>query len=215
MSRSRPILLFAFSLLIPAFNAAAAESAPAYVQVHAVFAKHCVSCHNAKDEEGELVLESYATLMKGGETGPAVVPGKADESLLIRLIRHEKKPYMPPPKKAPKLSDAEIAVVKAWVDAGAKPGDVGPVAAAPAALPKVEPRVAPRKAVNAVAFAAGPKLYAVARYGEVELRSAADRSLVRRLTGHKGNVNAVVFSADGSRLIAAAGYPGVVGDVRV
>jgi mono/diheme cytochrome c family protein len=195
--------------------ARAADSGPAYAQVHAVFAKHCVSCHNARDEEGELVLESYAQLMKGGETGPAVVPGKADQSLLIELIRHEKKPYMPPPKKAPKLSDAEIAVVKAWVDAGAKPGDLGPVAIAPAALPKVEPRVAPRKAVNAVAYAAGPKLYAVARYGEVELRSAGNRSLVRRLTGHKGNVNAVMFSADGSLLIAAAGHPGVVGDVRV
>jgi mono/diheme cytochrome c family protein len=215
MSRSVPVQLFAISLLASAFDAGAAEAVPTYAQVHAVFAKHCVSCHNARDEEGELVLESYATLMKGGETGPAVVPGKADQSLLVRLIRHEKKPYMPPPKKAPKLSDAEIAIVKAWVDAGAPAGEAGPIALAPAALPKVEPRVAPRKAVNAVAFAAGPKLYAVARYGEVELRSAENRSLVRRLTGHKGNVNAVVFSADGSLLIAAAGYPGVVGDVRV
>jgi mono/diheme cytochrome c family protein len=212
---SWPLCLCGSILLLGIAAQARAEGTPNYAQVHAVFAKHCVSCHNAKDEEGELVLESYAALMKGGETGPAVVPGKGDESLLLKLIRHEKKPYMPPPKKGPKLSDAEIAVVKAWVDAGALAGEVAPVAQAPTALPKVEPRVAPRKAVNAVAFAAGPKLYAVACYGEVELRSAADRSLVRRLAGHKGNVNAVVFSADGSLLVAAAGHPGVVGDVRV
>jgi hypothetical protein len=189
---------------------------PTYSQVHAVFGKHCVSCHNAKDEEGELVLESYATLMKGGESGQVIVPGKGDESLLIKLIRHEKKPFMPPPKKGPKLSDAEIALVKGWIDAGAAPGDPSaPVAPPAVTLPKVEPRVAPRKAVNAIAYAPAQKVYAVARYGEVELRSADNRALLRRLTGHKGNVNDVVFSADGSLLIAAAGHPGVVGDVRI
>ena len=189
---------------------------PTYAQVHAVFAKHCVSCHNPTDEDGELILESYSSLMKGGESGPVIVPGKSDESLLLKQIRHEQKPFMPPPKKAAKLSDAEIALVKAWIDAGAPPGEPGtPVATAAVTLPKVEPRVAPRKAVNAIAYAPGPKLYAVARYGEVELRSGADRSLVRRLTGHKGNVNDVVFSPDGTFLIAGAGHPGVVGDVRV
>src|SRR5215208_7157171 len=83
-----------------------------YAQVHAVFAKHCLSCHDAKEEEGGLVMESHALLMKGGDTGPAIVPGKADESLLLKLVRHEKKPYMPPPKKGDKLADSEIALIK-------------------------------------------------------------------------------------------------------
>ena len=56
---------------------------PTYAQVHAVFAKHCVTCHNAEDEDGELVLESYASLMKGGESGVAIVPGKSGDSLLL------------------------------------------------------------------------------------------------------------------------------------
>ena len=197
-------------------SARAADPTPTFTQVHAVFAKHCVSCHNAEDMEGELVLETYATLMKGGESGPVVVPGKAEESLLLKLVRHEKKPFMPPPKKGPKLADAEIALIKGWIDAGAQPGDPSAPAAGPAvALPKVEPRVAPRKAVNAVAYAPSQKVYAVARYGEVEIRSADTRALLRRLTGHKGNVNDVVFSADGSILVAAAGHPGVVGDIRI
>ena len=127
---------------------------PSYARVQAVFNKHCVSCHNAEDEDGELILENHAALMKGGESGPVVVPGKGDESLLVKLIRHEKKPFMPPPKKGPKLADAEVALVKAWVDAGASAGAPGDaVAAAPVVLPKVEPRVAPRNAVNAVAYA--------------------------------------------------------------
>ena len=190
---------------------------PTYAQVHAVFAKHCVSCHNPEDEDGELVLDSYASLMKGGESGPPIVPGKSEDSLLLKLIRHDKKPFMPPPKKGMKLPDAEIALVKAWIDAGAPAGDAVASSAATQAvtLPKVEPRVAPRKAVNAIAYAPGPKLYAVARYGEVELRNVADRALVRRLSGHKGNVNAVAFSADGSVLVAGAGHPGVVGELRI
>ena len=210
------------SFVVALLTSAAAASAqtpdkPTYGQVHAVFAKHCVSCHNPEDEDGELVLESYASLMKGGESGPAIVPGKSEDSLLLKLIRHDRKPFMPPPKKGMKLADAEIALVKAWIDAGAPAGDAvaSPAVAQAVTLPKVEPRVAPRKAVNAIAYAPRPKLYAVARYGEVELRNATDRTLVRRLPGHKGNVNAVAFSADGSVLVAGAGHPGVVGEVRV
>src|SRR5215210_501706 len=56
---------------------------PSYAQVQAVFNKHCVSCHNPEDEDGELILESHASLLEGGESGPVIVPGKSDESLLL------------------------------------------------------------------------------------------------------------------------------------
>src|SRR5688572_6933064 len=88
---------------IPSFGRAQTPQVTTYAQVQAVFSKHCVSCHNAEDEDGELILESHASLMKGGESGAVVVPGKADESLLVKLIRHEQKPFMPPPKKGMKL----------------------------------------------------------------------------------------------------------------
>ena len=173
-------------LLVAAPARAQTPDKPTYAQVHAVFATHCLSCHDAKEEEGGLVMESHALLMKGGDTGAAIVPGKSDQSLLLKLVRHEKKPYMPPPKKGDKLADAEIALIKAWIDAGAPAGDPNsPAVAQPAVvLPKVAPRTTPKNAVSAIAYAPGPKLYAVAHYGEVELRSAADRSLVRTLTGH-------------------------------
>jgi WD40 repeat protein len=137
--------------------------------------------------------------------------------MMLKLVRHEKKPFMPPPKKGDKLADTEIALIQAWIDAGAQPGDAvaSGAAAAPVTLPKVAPRVTPRKPVNAIAYAPGPKLYAVARYGEVELRSAADRSLVRRLGGHKGSVNDLAFTSDGATLVAGAGQPGVAGEVRI
>ena len=212
------VAALAATLLSPCARAAdaAAGGAISYDQVHAVFAKHCLSCHDAKEAEGEFVLESFDTLMRGGEEGPAVVPGKAGESLLVAMIEHKKKPFMPPPKKGPKLSDPEIALIRAWVDAGAKGGPAGGSAPSqPVALPKVAPKGDPRQPVNALAYAAGPKLLAVGRFGVVELRSAENRSLVRRLEGHRGNVNDLVFSADGSILAAAAGLPGVGGEVRI
>src|SRR5688572_30285383 len=136
-----------------AVASARAADAPTYAQVHAIFAKHCLSCHDAKEADGELVLETHELLLKGGDTGPAVVPGKAAESLLVKLIERTEKPFMPPPKKGEKLSDAEIAVVRAWIDAGALPSEVAAPAAA-AVLPKIAARAAAKKSVNALAVAA-------------------------------------------------------------
>src|SRR5262245_16591255 len=54
-----------------------------YSAVDAIFAQHCLDCHASKDPEGQLVLESFESLMKGGELGAAIVPGKSSESLLV------------------------------------------------------------------------------------------------------------------------------------
>src|SRR6266498_4044902 len=62
-----------------------------YKQVQPIFAKHCLSCHDAKEAEGKLIMETYASLMKGGEDGPAIIPGKADESPLIQQVEHKEK----------------------------------------------------------------------------------------------------------------------------
>jgi WD40 repeat protein len=188
--------------------------APSFGKVYEIFARNCTSCHNPKELKGELDLESYDGLMKGGETGPSVVAGKPAESLLLQAIEHKTKPFMPPPKKGKKLSDGDISLVRAWIEAGAKGLPPGQTLPRIAAVPKIAPKVAPRKAIQSIAYEPKSKLLALARLGEVELRSAETRALVRTLTGHTGPVNAVVFSADGMSLVAAGGEPGVAGEVR-
>src|SRR5689334_18314039 len=98
-------------------------------------------------------MEKYGQLVKGGENGAVVVPGDAAGSRLVRSIERTKKPFMPPPKKAAKLGDAEIAVVRAWINGGAHGPSGGEVVAvaplAGAAVPKVEPKVTPRLPVLA------------------------------------------------------------------
>jgi WD40 repeat protein/mono/diheme cytochrome c family protein len=215
----------------------AAAEAPTYAQAHAVFAKHCLSCHDTENAEGGLVLETHSTILKGGDDGPVFELGHADKSTLVQSIERKAKPFMPPPKKAAKLSDAEIAIVRAWIDAGApgpKPGETI-AAATTQQAPHVAPTTAPRRAIAAMAYTAKGDLLAIARAGTVEIRSAASQAILRTVppvpspaegsAGKKtagegiggtlgGNVNNVIFTPDGATLITAAGQPGVGGEVR-
>jgi mono/diheme cytochrome c family protein len=85
--------------------------------VRAVLSEHCVQCHGGKETHGEFDLTTREGLMKGGELGPAVVVGKPDESLLVKLIRHLDEPNMP--QDADKLPDAAIDKIAAWIASGA------------------------------------------------------------------------------------------------
>jgi WD40 repeat protein len=222
-------------LLAGASCAIGAESD--YDKIDALFQKHCLDCHNAKDAEGQLILESYDLLMKGGEDGPVVAPGKSAESILVKSVegsfeKDGKRKIMPPGAKRKKLDSGEIALIKAWIDAGAK-GPNGPRKPVELVTPKIPLKAAPRRPINSLAFAPQSELLAIARYSEVELWPLAsssrgneahsekpkiDQSLLTsgatKLGGHRGNVNAVVFSADGSQLFAAAGEAGLFGEVR-
>lgn len=199
-------------------QAAEPSSAKDYAAVETLLAAHCLDCHAAPDPEAKLLMETHADLMKGGESGPVILPGKSSESLLVRMIegafeKDGKKKIMPPGKRK-KLEVSEIALIKAWIDAGA----LGPVGGQSLVrelrVPKITPTMPPRRSINALAYAPSSKLIAVGRYGEVELISAEHRGVVRKLAGHRGSVNALVFSSDGKRLFAAAGEPALFGEVR-
>ncbi len=77
---------------------------------------HCVKCHGGEKTKGGLDLVTRAALLRGGESGRAVVPGKPDASLLVRMIRHEMDPGMPHKEK--KLPEEAITQIGAWVKAG-------------------------------------------------------------------------------------------------
>src|SRR5688572_10702114 len=112
MPINRPLLL----LLVFALACGASAATPTYKDVAPILTKHCAACHDAKEADGHFVIDTHALLMKGGESGPAVRPGKSADSPLVQQIEHREKPFMPPPKKAGKLSDAEVATIRAWID---------------------------------------------------------------------------------------------------
>jgi len=213
-------VLVSWWFLFPVSSIAAESSAATnYAAVDAIFQKHCMDCHESKDPEAKLVLENFESLMKGSENGAVLVPGKSDESLLVRMIEGKvekdgKKLIMPPRKKNKKLDATEIAIIKAWIDAGAHGPVGGQVAAKELVVPKITPKSAPRNPINALARVPGAKLLAIARYAEVELRSTENGALIRTLPGHRGNVNAVAFSPDGTQLFAGSGENALFGEIK-
>jgi mono/diheme cytochrome c family protein len=113
------------SLIWSAPNASAHEDAskPEYytTKVKPIFDANCARCHSGMNHRGGLNIDTKESLLKGGHTGPAIVPGDPAKSLLVTLIRHEgpASDPMPMPPKGDKLSDADIATVTAWIKAGA------------------------------------------------------------------------------------------------
>src|SRR4051812_21431550 len=85
-------------------------------RVRPLLIERCHKCHAAARTKGGLRLDSREAVLKGGETGPAVVPGKPDESLLIQAVRHRDGLTMPPNEK---LNEAQIAALEEWITAGA------------------------------------------------------------------------------------------------
>jgi hypothetical protein len=90
-------------------------------QIRPVLVKHCYECHSSaaqqnKKFEGNLLLDTRAGIRAGGETGPAVVPGKVAESLIMSALRHQDGLMMPPQGKLP---DAVIAKFSKWIRMGA------------------------------------------------------------------------------------------------
>lgn len=90
-------------------------------KIRPALAEHCYECHSAKAKKlkGGLALDTKAGWQQGGDSGkPIILPGKPDEGLLLRYVRHLEPDMEMPPKK-PKLPDALIADFAAWIKAGA------------------------------------------------------------------------------------------------
>src|SRR5262245_46621352 len=122
---NRCLLLCWLSVLGPLAGFAAAEGKappdPAQAeffekQVRPLLAENCWQCHGPDKQKGGLRLDSQAALLQGGDSGPAVIPGKPDDSRLIRAIHYNDTPRMPPKKK---LAAEQVETLTAWVKMGA------------------------------------------------------------------------------------------------
>ena len=94
-----------------------AQSDPKETAARTVLESKCAACHG-QARMSELDVRERALLLKGGKRGPAIVPGKADDSLLYKAVRREGDLQMPPGKNA--LTAAEVAAIRDWINDGAK-----------------------------------------------------------------------------------------------
>jgi hypothetical protein len=105
-------------------------------KIRPLFVEHCYKCHSRDAEKlkGGLLLDSREGVLKGGESGPAIVSGDPEKSLLIKAVRYTDEDLQMPPKNQ-KLPDSQIADLVAWVKMGApdprvaKPAGDGKIAA--------------------------------------------------------------------------------------
>lgn len=174
----------------------------------------CLACHNTTKAKGGLNLETPPFILKGGDTGPGVAPGKSAESLVFKAAAHLDRDLIMPPKdnkaNAPDLKPDQLALLKLWIDQGAR-GEVR--AAAPVTWLEQPPHLDPTLAIALT----GDGQFAVAGRGNrIDVYHVPSRQFLTRLidpqlgagftnAAHRDLVNALAFNADGT-LLASAGY---------
>lgn len=207
----QPCLVILLSVLGHTIPASAVDY---HTEVAPLLRDYCAGCHNDFDLEGDFSVETFASLMKGGESDDEtiVVPGKPNESFLFRTMRHTADPVMPP-EKEPQPTAEEIAVIEKWIEAGAK----GPAAGSDLSIlstltvPDVAPSGKAASPITATEYSPDGRFLAVAKYGEVELQEVTSGKAVRRFPAGDGKVNAIHFSPDGKLLVGASGISGLKG----
>ena len=94
--------------------------------VHPILAARCLTCHSQEKRSGGLALASYADALDGGRSGAAIVPGRSGASLLVQRVTGEVEPAMP--LRLPPLTPTEIAMIRSWIDQGARATILSPAA---------------------------------------------------------------------------------------
>ncbi len=123
MSGLKSFIALSMLLSAPLFNVrGGADDGVEFFEkkIRPLLVEHCYKCHSAQSEKvkGGLLLDTREGVLKGGDTGPAIVPGDPEKSLLIKAVRHtDKDPQIP--HKDKKLPDAQIAELVVWVKMGA------------------------------------------------------------------------------------------------
>jgi cytochrome c553 len=106
-------------------------------RIRPLLAEHCTECHGADKQKGGLRLDHRAGWQQGGDSGPSLVPGDPDTSLIWKVVSYEDRDLKMPPKQ--KLSDRDLADLRTWIASGAHdPRDTAPGASSLAGSPKAD-----------------------------------------------------------------------------
>ncbi|MCX8238883.1 MAG: hypothetical protein OSB05_08700 [Akkermansiaceae bacterium] len=172
--------------------------------------KNCFACHNEKKAKADLNLESPQAMITGGDSGPALIPGKPQESLVFTYSAHLEDDPMPPVKnktKAVDLNPEQLALLKLWITQGG----VG-TSAAVLSGPSKWVDLQDVNTIYAAAITDDGRFVAAGRGNRIQLydlhRGALEAELVDPELGtqaaHHDNVHSLAFNRDG--LLASGGF---------
>ncbi len=218
------VLLVAGVLACGSGRAQADEKITFEDHVQPLLAQRCASCHNPNNKSGDLDVTNFTAMMLGGGSGTVIEAGEPSASYLYKLITHEESPEMPP--EGDKLPEAEIDLVRRWIEGGAletksskaaiKKKKVAAVAGDATVRPEVVPQpcqlslevaAVPHRspAVMAVATSPWAPLVAVGTPFQVLLFDTQTQQLRGVLPFPEGHIFALRFSRNGSLLLAGGG----------
>ena len=206
----RPFVLWHFTFVL---TAAAAPGVIDYdKQVYPFLKDNCIACHNKTTTKGGLNMETPELMIKGGETDKGLIPGKGSDSIIYQAAAHTWDSEMPPKGNkvgAVNLTSQQLAILKDWIDQGARPSPKRDKVIA------WEPLPAGHQPIFALATTAQGDYAAAARANQISLYHLPSQSLVTKLTdesliksglykqpgvAHRDLVQALAFSPDGTRL---------------
>jgi WD40 repeat protein len=186
-----------------------AAETPSYAkQIQPLFTRYCLECHSHEEPKGGLNLETYKSLLEGGENGAVFTAGKADASRIVRMVEHKDKPFMPP-RRAKQPRPEEVALLRSWIDAGAKEDGTVRVT-----LADIRPKMALAEPVAALVYHPDRQILAASGRGMVYLFDATAGDLQAKLQGQHPRVTALAFSRDGKQFAVASSAMGESHRVR-
>ncbi len=125
--RSALLLITGLCCTLAPGTTLAGETIDYVKQIKPILSGRCYACHGSLTQKSKLRTDSVKSLLKGGSGGPAIEPGKSDESPLVDLVAEEGEGRMPPPGDGEALSAEQITLIKTWIDQGAvAPDDDAP-----------------------------------------------------------------------------------------
>ncbi|MCF7787677.1 MAG: hypothetical protein K9N47_16220 [Prosthecobacter sp.] len=180
-----------------------------YRDVYPFLKANCISCHNKTTTKADLNMETPELMIKGGESGPSIIPGKGAESLIVTASLHTKDMEMPPPNNksgAVNLIPEQIATLKQWIDQGAK----GSVMVERAVV--MQAFSASIDPIYSVAMTKDGRYVACGRSNHIYVYDMATRQFVAQISdpaekngaAHRALVQSLAFSPDGTRLASGS-----------
>jgi WD40 repeat protein len=184
-----------------------------------ILQKNCLACHSAAEAEAELNLETPQAMLKGGDSGPSVIPRNGKASLLIKLASHNDDRIMPPKgndRAAKNLTSEELGLIKLWIDQGATGSATG-IGVAPKTWRPLPPGDHP---IYAVAVTPDGQFAACSRANQIFIYHVATGQLVTRLNdptlqstakdkrpgvAHVDVVQSLAFNREGD-MLASGGF---------
>ncbi len=188
---------------------ALSEELEFYRDVYPFLKGNCISCHNKTTTKADLNMETPELMIKGGESGTSLIPGKSAESLVVQASQHTNDMEMPPANNksgAVKLTPEQIETLKQWIDQGAK--STKPQERA-VVLQSFSASVDP---IYCLAMSKDGRYAACGRSNRILVYDLATRQLVAQVgdpaekngAAHRALVQSLAFSPDGTRLASGS-----------